>query len=341
MRNPALVTGLGSFALCTSLATGQELTLRHTMDSRLQQITALAVSGDGTTIATVGGERDAKGSWWSEFRVWDVESGKKTASFIQNTARDVESMALSPAGKRLAVLANGKLTVWSIPDGSERGSCAVPFFYRGTVAFADDGKQLGAATQEVICICDGASAANPKTVKRSSLRRYSRLAFRPDLEVLASPDYQDVDLFDTATGKSRAVLEDHPGTVSGFAFSQDGARLAVIVSKHDDEHGFHADTIVWDLAKNTKIAQIQGLGYTVGVALVGGQKLAVLTTRDLGSDVYELQVADIATGKVLSRYPFPRSNRPRFFAASADGRTLTVAGDDGKVHVFQVRQRGD
>ena len=46
---------------------------------------------------------------------------------------------------------------------------------------------------------------------------------------------------------------------------------------------------------------------------------------------------EIGTGKMLARHVIPRVQRPYYFAASADGRTVVLGGFDGKVRVFQVK----
>jgi hypothetical protein len=63
-----------------------------------------------------------------------------------------------------------------------------------------------------------------------------------------SPNYQDVDLWDLATGKERTSLLDHRGAVNRMAFSADVRTLVVGSCRYEESGRYFGEVRLWDLA---------------------------------------------------------------------------------------------
>lgn len=144
-----------------------------------RMVVALAFSPDGKTLAA----RDDKGI----IEIWNMTTGKNTATLFDNTGSGPFSVAFSPDGKTIASGGADKtIKFWDVITGKDtaatlRGHSAEVF----SVAFSPDGKTL-------------ASCGYEKTVK----------------------------LWDVATGKNIANLDTGSIAVNCVVFSPDGKTLA-------------------------------------------------------------------------------------------------------------------
>jgi WD40 repeat protein len=317
-------------------APGQTPKMRTALE-KVDELSAIVLSHDGKTLVSVSRGEDRKAEkCFGDFRVWDVKTGKVVASFRQDEP-DVCSLALSPDGATLACADRDGMTLWSMEDRKAWRSHAVgDKGSRATVAFSADGKQVGAATESIILICETATGA----VRTSSnYRGRSDLlpVFSPDLTLLAIPYHQDVDLLIAATGKLHRTLPDHHGTAYPLAFSADGKTLAVKVSRDDEDRGPFMEIVLWDVATGAERACLKDVGYCRLLALSpDGKRVVLLTETKFESEAYELRVIDAATGRSAPPVPFKRKQGPRCLSLSGDGKTVAVGCFDGTVQVYDL-----
>ena len=72
--------------------------------------------------------------------------------------------------------------------------------------------------------------------KAKEIRSFQRqvrtewMTFSPDGKTLASPNFQEIDLWDVAGGREEGLLSEHRGSVQLVAFSGDGRTLAAASS---------------------------------------------------------------------------------------------------------------
>jgi WD40 repeat protein len=198
-----------------------------------------------------------------------------------------------------------------------------------------NGGRLGAASNRTIMV---ATAPGDKLRSINYPGRDNVRTFSPDLRFLACACHQDVDLFDTATGKIHATLPDHPGSVSFIAFSGDGKTAAVVVRTQDEEVGYNSEILVWDIAKQAVRARIKNLGFCTSVGVNSDGKFVVMITdKNIHAYAHELRAIDIATGKTTSTFRFERTQTPQCQAFSHDGKLIAVGCRDGSVQVFAVK----
>ncbi|HYV38044.1 MAG TPA: hypothetical protein VE988_20325, partial [Gemmataceae bacterium] len=187
---------------------------RHGHDIR-----SLAISKDGTIIASGGQDRDTSA------RVWDAKTGKQLLA-VDNQGGFV---ALSPDGQTLVVSgksmipSDAPLRVWNVKSGKElpsiiiKGNVGKPVHGTRAVAFSPKGDMLAVVTW----FQDVGDAPLPVSTIRllnvgtgqeigdlSAAERVAAFAFSPDGRTLAviGGNEHYLQLWETGTGKLRAKL---------------------------------------------------------------------------------------------------------------------------------------
>jgi WD40 repeat protein len=299
---------------------------------------AVVFSPDGKTLVSCSAEVDSKtGRRWSNFRVWDVERGKELASF-DGPQDVVRGAAFTPDGKTLAT-ANGDntVTLWDMTTHAARTTLkGPPESYGPAVAVSRDGKKVGVAWQKVAKIWDLESGKEISTFTRAV--SHHAPVFSPDLAILASGHFQDVDLWDTAKGKESKVLSDHRGTVGRMAFTPDGKTLAVGVWRQEDEKYAH-EICLWDMEKGERRKTLSGHASMMqGFALSGDAKwVALVTWQPVGFPAYELRLLDVAADRVVATVPqTERKEIAVSLVFSPDNKTLAAGYADGTVRLWDL-----
>ncbi len=117
----------------------------HTLPGHLAPVRCVAISPDGTLLASASGNYGQSG----EIKVWDMATGQER-SCLRGHKDLVSCVAFSPDGRRLAsanggVRTPGEIKVWDAADGRELfGLPAHATPVRG-LAFSPDGRQLASA----------------------------------------------------------------------------------------------------------------------------------------------------------------------------------------------------
>jgi hypothetical protein len=275
----------------------------------------LSFSRDGKALASacLGGA----------IKVWDVRSGKESASF-----KEVGSLAFSPDGKTVAS-AQGSLGDWTVKLWKVSGKGhrvlklkVIRDYLVGGLAFAPDGRTLAVvgmgrtgrvsvwdtvARKERLCIIGDTSFIRAVT-------------FSPDGLLLAGAQWEDVTLWDVASGNARSTLKGHTGDVVSIAFAAGGKLLATC--SHKD------GTIkLWDLPKG-KVRLTLKHPQCNNIALSKDGKLLAS-----GGNDSTLKLWDAASGKELKAL---KPGGPVWMVALApDGRVLAASIED-TVRIWDV-----
>jgi serine/threonine protein kinase len=242
---------------------------------------SVVFSPDGTTLAAVGGGDADRGT----VRLWDVATGKRTATLVDPGSQGAYSAAYNPDGSMLAVGdGNGNTYLWdvffnktttAITSLSHSRFDAVTFSPNGTtLAVGDVGGSaylVNTGTKKVIF---------PVTVKHPTPPGVDSLAFSPDGSTLAIGDANGYAyLVNIATRKVTAELTD-PGSkgVNAVAFSPGGSTLAV-----GDANG---STYLVDIAAKAAVATLTDPGSKGVTSVAFGGDGKTLATGDTNGSAY-------------------------------------------------------
>jgi WD40 repeat protein len=305
----------------------QELKERAVFDGYKHFMTGVALSPDGKLLATGGSH---------ELKLWDTTTGKEMAVLAHSNA--LATLAFSPDGKLLASgCSRGPVMVWDVAARKPFASLDALMAFGGLhpritlwdeqageqftsfvslngpghpLAFSPDGSRLAGAGNRVVKLWDVNESKELSSFERPQSAWY--VAFSPDLKTLAWPNNQDIELRDVATGRERAVLSEHRGSVRALAFSSDGSVLAAASTWSRKDEGAwisSGEVKLWDVATARERMTFKGdFSHVLGLALSpDGKALAVLdakVTMDGRTPraSTELKLLDVTAGRELLRH---------------------------------------
>lgn len=210
-----------------------------------RDVEALAVSPDGTRIATIGGDGVAK--------LWDAASRRELFSHALPTLRNPlpPFIAFSSNGQLMALGGRGGVTLWQTHDGQvvtpprlqrEQGNVRA-------AAFSPDGTRLVLGADSDVSLWD--LTRDTRLLVLSGHTRYvPSVGFSPDgKRVVSASDDGTIRLWHSATGQELMTVTAHPRGVIRVAFSPDGTRWAS-ASASDD-----ATVSIWRTATPEQVAR--------------------------------------------------------------------------------------
>ncbi len=211
------------------------------------RVGALALSADGSTLATTG--MDGTVRWW------DSTSRRQRARVGEDPTAQVYALAFSADGAVLAAADfDNRVTLWESSGRRRWVGRHRQTWSAYALAFAPDGRALaGGGYNGVVRIWDAATGAE-RGVLRGHAHAVVTLAFSPDGRTLASGDLLGVvKLWDVAAPKERASLvvtgDEDFYHVTAVAFSPDGRTLAVAAGRAVQ---------LWDAAAGRLVARLEG-----------------------------------------------------------------------------------
>ncbi|MBI3411651.1 MAG: hypothetical protein HY040_25255 [Planctomycetes bacterium] len=228
------------------------------------QVTAMALTGDGAKLVTGGFDKQA--------HLWNLANGQKEKDYAGPTL-PITSVDLSSDGKIAAGSADKTVHVWAIGDAKLLQKVPLPAAVQA-IAFSPDGKTLAAGlTDNAIKLINPADGKEIKALAGHK-GAVNALAYTPKGDLLwsASAD-KTIQSWAMPDGAPKAKF-DHVGPVTHLALSKDGTRLAAAADK---------SVKVWNLADGKELATIntpaeaRGVGFSpdnARVVIAGGDKLA-------------------------------------------------------------------
>lgn len=330
---------------------GAEPRLRHertvTVEGKVYVRTAAFLPGSDTFL--LGGthlDEDNPLKSYGEVHAVDLGTGK-VRSLARNPGDGVNFLSVSADGKRLAGGTGQTIWLWDLPTGKELGKWQLEDRKQpGTfvapenfwaLALRPDGKSVAVGLGEKMWRWEpGTGPPGPAFPWGDSL---GAVTFSPDLRLAVVTNQQDLDVWDTATGKRTRVLEDHRGKLVQAAFRADSKVVAVLSEWVDEERYSFTEVRLWEVTTGKDLGLRKELsGAPQGVALSpDGKLLAVSITRGFGGQGGPtLVLLDTATGKELSREKCPQGTGLKdCLTFSPDGKRLAATLHNG-VRIWQI-----
>lgn len=296
-----------------ALREAEEALHRAVVTSRLERslrghtnaVTGVAVSPDGTRIASASQDGTAK--------VWEMATGREIVAIATGATSSMPfTVSFSPDGRRIA--ASRGATSGS-PGGPPSGAMG-----------GGMGGGMGGTAESVpgaIGIWDAASGAEVQRFE-GRIGTVIAVAFSPDGTRLASAgNDRVVRLWDVASGRQLLALTGHRSTINSLAFSPDGASLASAGGNNDPR------VFIWDLATGAQRrafaahpTAVLGVAYSPdGRRLATAGQEGVAKVWDADSDALLFSI-------------FGHTGNMREVAFSGDGSRIATANDDGLVKIW-------
>jgi WD40 repeat protein len=296
-----------------------------------RSLSTMQFSPDSGTLA-ISGEHER-----GKVLLWDPRTGREKAVLVGDREHDIYSMSFSADSRRIAGASNTVIKAWEMATRKEQFSYNVE---RGgeavsILAFSADGGSLVTSGFTAVYSLDLSTRTQKELFKRRVRGPYPVCSL--DGKTLASPNYQDLDLWDISSGKIRRILADHRGGVVNAAFSADGKTVAAAVRRNNGKKD-HWQVQLWD-AENGKVLNTISCddGFLCQIQLDNKAKSLVvlhqLNWRDPTSPT-ELRFFDLSSGR---EYITRKNLGPRGkVALSPDGKLLATLEPDNKIKVWEV-----
>lgn len=294
-------------------------------------ITDLAVSPDGTLLATAGGDGTA--------RIVEAHGGT-TRHVLKGHTAAVWSPDFSPDGRVLATASSdGSVRLWDVASGAElrvlpgngKGVAALDFGPEGLLAVSSWDRSPERGVWGVVNLWDAESGERLEHLEHG-IKPIAALAFAPDGATLAAGTWdndvalwhvgewgQPVRLFPPANDDDQAVRD--------LAFAPDGKELVVTYADGRARRYDAATHALLGTLDTTALGEVKELNDATYLA--DGQRLATV-----GADL-TLRLWERASGRLLGEYAGHEAS-VQSVVAGPEGRWLYTAGADGTVRSWDL-----
>jgi len=294
------------------------------LPAHLSGVGALALNGDGTRLATCGGDKVV--------RVWALADGTAPAPLheLKGHSNPVSSVAFSNDGRLLAS-GGGDLIVkvWDVQHGTELRSLRGHGDWISSVAFSTDPRFiLSGSVDKTVKIWELSNEETAPPVGHT--RKLNTLAVSGNGKLLASgSDDHTIKVWSMESGQELFTLAEHSENVKSLAFDPVGERL---VSGGDDRK-----LRIWDLKTKKVLQTIECDGNPAVVVFnAKGDKFLVWYLRPgpANQNVSTVQVYD-REGKPLYAIT-EREKQVNCLSFTNDGEWVAMGSKDGSVRIWDI-----
>ncbi len=280
-----------------------------------------AFSDNGTALASSSllyGAIEKKGGTQLRTSVewWQVSDGDFTP-LLGWTTGNIQSMALSPNGKMVALATWNGIILWEIPPQQAWSSEVLAPVRAFDIAFSPDGTLLASHHDTQVQLWRVADRTLQQTFPAQDGGSLSNMAFSPDGTLLAVGGNNGVTLWTVTDGTVQRVL---PEGYSSIAFSRDGVILATVANANE--------IYLWRVLDGVLLHKLKGHPTTISsIALShNGETLASVSG-------YEMRLWRVEDGELLRTWDLEADA----VAFSSDG-VLAVKMEGGMVALYRLTE---
>jgi hypothetical protein len=285
-------------------------------------VTAVAVSPDGTLLATAG---------YREVILWNAADGQLVRR-IMNLAERPHDIAFSADGQQLAVAAGtpgqlGEVKLFHVADGALVRDLFTTDDEVFSVAYSPDGTKLVATCADRSVRVHDLATGNRVVFIEDHADWVLDAAWSPDGTQLATASRDKTSkVFVAATGEAIATFNGHGEPVFGVGFMPDG--------KHVVSGGRDKKLRVWAVAEAKPIREIGGFGGEVFRMVVTPEGHALSTSSDKHVRLHNLndgaQIRAFAGHNDWVYAVAWHAGTKRVFSGAHDGEVRIWNYDDGQ-----------
>lgn len=295
-----------------------KVSLANTLQGHENSVLSVAISPDGKTIVSSGGDRTIK--------LWNFATGKQISS-LNAYSQQVNVVAISPDGKTLVSGSDDNtIKIWNLATRKQIRTLTGHSDSVHALAISADSETLVSGSDDnTIKIWDLATGEQIRTLVGHTFWVRS-LAISPNGVILASGSFdKTIKIWNLTKGYSIRTLEGNYQTVTAVAISPDGKTLA---------SGSRDRTIkLWNLTTGKEIRTLAGHANTVtSVAFSTDGKIVASGSRDR-----TIKLWNSATGEEILTLT-GHTNTVTSVTFSPDGKTLVSGSEDNTIKVWQLSQ---
>jgi WD40 repeat protein len=296
--------------------------------SQLGQVTSIEVSDTTVVAAVLSPVAPQLATFDADryVRIWDTASGAKLHEMGPHAAQGF-GLAYSPDGNLLASGGGFEVIIWDAVSGAQMGSITTGVFVFRLV-WSPDGRRIAVVgdSSSHIPIIDAITGELIDQVDTPLENVLWSVAFSPNGKLMAVGDYQgNITVFHMPDKKIVYESKEGSGSPWDIEFSPDGSLLATC----NGSGGIYAwDTSTWTL--NPNLTKLDAHDRQAGCA-DGAFSADSSVYFSAGLD-HRLVEWNIATGEKLGEQTIGSAIWTA--SMSADGTTLALALDNGKVRIL-------
>ncbi|MEH1886546.1 serine/threonine-protein kinase [Nostoc sp.] len=295
-----------------------KVSLANTLQGHENSVLSVAISPDGKTIASSGGDGTIK--------LWNLATGKEISS-LNAYSQQVNAVAISPDGKTLVSGSDDStIKIWNLRTRKQIRTLEGHSDSVHALAISADSETLVSGSDDnTIKIWDLATGEQIRTLVGHTFWVRS-VAISPDGVILASGSFdKTIKIWNLTKGYSIRTLEGNYQTVTSVAISPDGKILATASRDRTIK--------LWDLVTGKEIRTLAGHANTVTtVAFSADGKMIASGSRDR-----TIKLWNSATGEEILTLA-AHTNTVTSVAFSPDSKTLVSGSEDNTIKIWQLSQ---
>lgn len=303
------------------------IALANTIQGHEKSVVSIAISPDGTTIASSGDRDPLKKppeAGLRTIKLWNAATGEEIRT-LEGHSQKVNVVTISPDGTTLVSGSDDKtIKLWNLATAKEIRTLEGHSDSIQALAISPDGKTLVSGSDDnTIKAWNLATGQLMRTLTGHTFWVRS-VAISPDGRTLASGSFdKTIKIWNLAKGKAIRTLRGNANTITSIAFSPDGMILA---SASRDR------TIkLWNLATGEEIRTLVGHANTVtSIAFSPNGKTLASASRDR-----TIKLWNLSTGEEI-RTLVGHADTITSVAFSFDAKTLVSGSEDNTIKIWRM-----